>query len=275
MKGELLEELLVQPKIDSNITKKLSLLGYDLSRPQFVVLFQLQNYLHDEVLNEAKSLIIKLLLNYSDAAKEQILISDSLGKIKALIPEKIMQHCFNRVVYQFGQSLLQDVKKQFPSLSLLVSISDVSIKMEQIHEKYNEANKALEIAQLNGDKQKVVLFSDIRHISILLDARNPKELEGFADAILGSIYKSDEEKETELIKTLYFYLKNEGNLHQTARILNLSIGGMRYRIQILKEKFNIDLTDYHARREVQMALDIYLAFGKLYSLQLNLSTSEA
>jgi len=51
--------------------------------------------------------------------------------------------------------------------------------------------------------------------------------------------------------------------------MNFSIGGMRYRISSLKDKFNIDMMNYHTRREVQMALDIYLAFGRLYTLHLN------
>lgn len=274
MKGELLDELLLQPKLDANITNKLSLLGYDLSKPQFVILFQLQNQFNDEILGEAKSVIINLLLKYSEPAKEQILISDSFGKIKVLIPEKILNNYSNENAYHFGDSILCEVKKLFPSLSILISISDISVGMDKIHERYNEANKALEIAQINGHKQKVILFSDIRHISILLDARNPKELEGFADNILGPVYQSDEKKETEYLKTIYFYLKNEGNLHKTARILNLSIGGMRYRLQSLKDKFNLDIMNYNTRREVQMALDIYLAFGKFYSLHLNISPME-
>ena len=52
-------------------------------------------------------------------------------------------------------------------------------------------------------------------------------------------------------------------------ILNLSIGGMRYRLTNLKERFNIDMMNSTTRREVQMALDIYLAFGKLSGILLN------
>ena len=43
MKGELLDEVLLQPKLDSNITKKLSFLGYNLNKPHYVFIFRLQN----------------------------------------------------------------------------------------------------------------------------------------------------------------------------------------------------------------------------------------
>ena len=75
----------------------------------------------------------------------------------------------------------------------------------------------MEIAQINNQKQQVFLFSTIGHISILLDARNPQELENYANNILGAIYDYDIQKSSELLKTLYFYLNNECNLHKTAR----------------------------------------------------------
>ena len=146
---------------------------------------------------------------------------------------------------------------------LLIGVSNLCTDIHMAYEGYKQAKKALEIAQINKENQQVFLFSDIGHISILLDARNPQELETYADNILGPIYDYDIQKSSELIKTLYFYCNNECNLHKTARLLNLSIGGMRYRLANLKERFDLDMMNSATRREVQMALDIYVAIGKL------------
>jgi len=261
MKGELLDELLLQPKIDENITNKLSLLGYNLSEPKYVFLFQLQNQQDDESLNEEKDFIINKLRKLSSAGHEQLLVSHSFGRIQALVPESLLQS-FKGSTLSFGKTILEQFSSQFPSVSLLIGISNMCTNIQQIHVHYKQAKKALEISQINGQKQRVILFSDIGHISILLDARNPEELEAYADRILGDILEHDITKSTELIKTLYVYSNNDCNLHKTARSMNLSIGGMRYRLTNLKEKFHIDMTHYNTRREVQMALDIYLAFGK-------------
>lgn len=104
------------------------------------------------------------------------------------------------------------------------------------------------------------------YLSILLDARKPEELEAYAEGILGPILEYDIRKSTELLKTLYFYINNECNLHKTARQMSLSIGGMRYRLSSITERFNIDMTNSSTRREVQLALDIYLSIGKLTSI---------
>ncbi|WP_338449806.1 XylR N-terminal domain-containing protein [Niallia oryzisoli] len=267
MKGELLDEVLQKPNLDSNITKKLSFLGYKINKPHYVFIFNLQNqsfdFQKDEFVNDEKELIMNILRKYSSSiAGENILISHSFGQIQALISVDLLKAC-NKSEEKFGISILKEVKRKLPSAQLLIGISNICPSIHRTHEGYKQAKKALEIAQINKLQQQVFLFSAIGHISILLDARNPQELENYADNILGSIYDYDIQKSSELLKTLYFYLNNECNLHKTARILNLSIGGMRYRLANLKERFNIDMMDSTTRREVQMALDIYVAFGKL------------
>ena len=267
MKGELLDEVLLKPNLDANITKKLSLLGYKINKPHYVFIFHLQNQSFDlpkdEFVNDEKEVIMYILRKYSSSiAGENILISHSFGQIQALISVDLLKAC-HMSEEKFVTYILKEVKQKLPSAQLRIGISNICPSIHRTHEGYKQAKKALEIAQINKQKQQVFLFSAIGHISILLDARNPQELENYADNILGSIYDYDIQKSSELLKTLYFYLNNECNLHKTARILNLSIGGMRYRLANLKDRFNIDMMDSATRREVQMALDIYVVFGKL------------
>nr|WP_295971221.1 XylR N-terminal domain-containing protein [uncultured Bacillus sp.] len=266
MKGELLDEVLLQSKLDANITKKLSFLGYNLNKSYYVVIFRLENqsfdFQNDELVNDEKEEIMNLLRKYSSHAEKNILISDSFGQVQALISEDLL-NAYHWSVKKFGTSILKEVERKFPASQILIGISNLCVNIHGAHEGYKQAKKALEIAQINNKNQQVFLFSAIGHISILLDARNPQELQTYADNILGSIYNYDVKKSSELIKTLYFYLNNECNLHKTARFLNLSIGGMRYRLANLKERFNLDMMNSTTRREVQMALDIYVAIGKL------------
>jgi DNA-binding PucR family transcriptional regulator len=58
-------------------------------------------------------------------------------------------------------------------------------------------------------------------------------------------------------------LENECNLYKTARILNVSISGMRYRINRIRELTGLDLTVSSTRYDIHLAVDIYLALGKL------------
>jgi sugar diacid utilization regulator/predicted hydrocarbon binding protein len=266
MKGELLNELLLQPSQDTNIIKRLSFLGYNLNRPHYVFLFRLQNqnfnYENDEFLTKERDLIAAFLRKHSAFTEEKILVSNLFGQIQALIPEHLVQS-HKKSAKQFGEFILAEFKQNFATSQLLIGISNRCEKLSHFHEGFTQAKKALDIAQIKGQKQQVIGFSELGYISLLLDARNPEELRKYANDVLGPLYDHDVQKSTELLKTLYFYLNNECNLHKTARYMNLSIGGMRYRLAMIKDRFNIDMMNANARREVQLALDIYLAFGEL------------
>jgi sugar diacid utilization regulator len=265
MKGELLNELLLQPSLDFTIIKRISFLGYNLNRPHYVFLFRLQNQNfsnEDEFFTNEMDLIAAILRKYSALIEEKILISYSFGQIQALLPERLAISQWESA-QQCGESILKEFKQKFPASCLLIGISNRCEEIIHFHEGCKQAKKSLEIAQIKGHEQRVIQFSELGYISLLLDARNPVELENYADKILGRLYDYDVQKSTEILKTLYYYLNNECNLHKTARYMNLSIGGMRYRLSMIKERFDIDMMNSNTRREVQMALDIYLAFGKL------------
>ncbi|MGE7759723.1 XylR N-terminal domain-containing protein [Peribacillus sp. NPDC097895] len=271
MKGEMLNEILLQPNLDSSIAKRLSYLGYSLNKPHFVFIFRLQNqnllFKNDKLLTKEKDLIANILRKHSEYEEQKILVSNYFGQIQALIPEDIL---VSRKIsaQQYGEAIMEEVKRIIPTSQLLIGISNLCLDINNFHHGFKQAKKALEIAQITNQQQRVILFSELGPISILLDARNPEELESYADKVLGPMYDYDVRKSTELLKTLYFYLDNECNLHKTARYMNLSIGGMRYRLLNISERFNIDMMNSSTRREVQLALDIYLAFGKLPFMQI-------
>lgn len=265
MKGELLEEILRQPRQDFYVTNKLSYLGYNLNKPHYVFVFQLQNQ-HimnegDDSLSNARNLIADILKKQTTHAEEHILVSNQFVQVHALIPEDLLVKR-KLTITQYGNELLGEIRSQIPSLQLFIGISNLCQDINSFHQGFKQANKAIEIAQIKRQKQRVILFSELGHISILLDARNPKELENYANGVLGPVFDYDTQNSTELLKTLYFYLSNECNLHKTARKMNLSIGGMRYRLTRLKDLFGIDLMNSSTRSEVQLSLDIYIAFGK-------------
>ncbi|WP_190238679.1 helix-turn-helix domain-containing protein [Salipaludibacillus neizhouensis] len=60
-------------------------------------------------------------------------------------------------------------------------------------------------------------------------------LRQFAEKELGNSLKYNLENDTELTKTPYVYLVNECNMYKTAKELNLSVSGFRYRLKRILE----------------------------------------
>lgn len=266
MKGELLDELLRQPNKDSYAAKRLSYLGYNLNRPHYVIVFQLQSQtvrLEDEdSLINAKDLIIDRLMKQTIHTEEQLLISNRLDQVRVLIPEDLVKKQSSSIS-KYAEDFLKRIQSEVFPLQLFIGISNRCLEVSRYYKAFKEAVKAIEIARIKKHDQQIILFSDLGHLAILLDARNPEDLTSYADEILGNIYEYDRQHSGELLKTLYYYLNNECNLYKTARSMNISIGGMRYRITRIKDLFEIDLTNSSTRFEVQMSLDIYLILGKI------------
>jgi PucR family transcriptional regulator, purine catabolism regulatory protein len=266
IKGEMLNEILFQPIQDSNISKRLHVLGYNLTKTHYVFIFRLQNksinFTDDELLTNEKELIATILRKNSVYVDQEILISNHFGQIQALIPEDLLK-ARNVNASQYGEAIVEEIKRTIPTSQLLIGISNPCKDIDSLHNGYKQAKKALELVQMKGKKQRVILFSELGHLSILLDARSPEELENYAKKIIGPIYNYDVTKSTDLLRTMYLYINNGCNLHKTARSMNLSIGGMRYRLSVVKERFNIDIMDSSTRFEVQLAIDIYLTLDKI------------
>jgi len=67
----------------------------------------------------------------------------------------------------------------------------------------------------------------------------------------------------ELTKTLYYYLENGSNVHKTARAMNFSISGLRYRLGRLNELLQADINTPYIKHEIYLALQSLIVLGVL------------
>lgn len=271
LKGELLEQLLNDKKIDPNIiTTRLAYFGYNLNRPHYVLVFQIEGEDVEQgiLLPNSSSYvgfrnkIIETIRKELDITGDRLLVSAKLNKVYTIISEDFLQKKL-LAIKEFGTKLLKQLyhEKYFAFLG----ISHVSRNIHDFHKLFNEANKAIELAKMRQDTSTVIMASELGHLTILLNARHPEELIDFANRKLEPLSEYDEKTQSELLKTLYFYAENEFNLHKTARGMNVSISGMRYRIQRIEEMIDMDLSTSTNRFEVHLALQIFLIFGKIHS----------
>lgn len=73
----------------------------------------------------------------------------------------------------------------------------------------------------------------------------------------------EEDKNMELMKTLYHYLNNGCNVHKTARVMNFSISGLRYRLQRLNEILKSDINRPNVAYQLFLALQSLILLGEL------------
>lgn len=67
----------------------------------------------------------------------------------------------------------------------------------------------------------------------------------------------------DLTKTLYHYLNTGCNVHKTARVINFSISGLRYRLQRINEILQTDINEPNHSYQLFLALKYLILLGEL------------
>lgn len=262
LKGELLEQLLNNKGFKKNeMFDRFSYLDYNLSTPHYVMYVVIQeetkkidNYEYLNIRNKISESIYQDFLNDDN----QPLILLKLNCIQAIIDKDLIDTNYKSPRH-FGEKLI----KKLGLANVYIGISDPAKEITDFYKKFQEVKRAVELAIWKKSESKVVLSNELGHLTLFLSARDPEDLEAFANENLHNLIEYDKKRNAELLHTLMQYTQNEFNVHKTAREMCISISGMRYRIQKIEELLEIDLSDSNSRFQVQLSLQILLVLGKV------------
>lgn len=158
----------------------------------------------------------------------------------------------------FCKELLSYCSEKYPRHKFKFGISSNCDSIEEVSNLYEESLTSSKIA---NHHKNLVFYDDLGIIGILFKSENSREIKRFIDKTIGSLIQED--KNMELTKTLHHYLNNGCNVHKTARVMNFSIGGLRYRLQRLNEILQTDINSPCANYEMYLALQSLIALGEL------------
>lgn len=139
----------------------------------------------------------------------------------------------------------------------------ISSKSSSTEDASNLYNEALASSNLASHQKETVFFGDLGFVGILFQLGKLDSIRGFCNKILGKVFEYDRCKNTELTKTLFYYLKH-GNLYLAASEMNMSIGGMRYRLQKLTEILDVDINDPEISSQMLLALQSSIVLGDIH-----------
>ncbi|HBI03774.1 MAG TPA: hypothetical protein DDY49_07070 [Paenibacillaceae bacterium] len=263
-KGELLDELLMAEIDTDRVRQRMTYFGYGINTSYSVFVFQIKENSHweKEGAHDERKEIVNIISSDLEHAGYHALVSSRIDRVFALIPEKLFKmkkiNC-----KEYGQFLIDKINDLLKNSRITLGMSGIYHDLCSFSRGFHEAQKAIEIAEMKWKNRQVVHAAELGHLGLLLNARNPEELESFAKEKVGTIYEYDKKSGGELLKTLYYYIKNEFNLHKTAREMNITIGGMRYRLRRIQELGEFDLNNSDTRFEIQLALEISVVMGQL------------
>ena len=254
MKGFFLEQIIKgEYTSKKEIINRGRYMGFDFETPSYIIAVQ-----YTEKGNRSKpgtdhfDEIAETIVKYMDIQGYKALISQFNGQIIMLMPEN------NQILF-IMEKILKHIETVYPSHQYKIGISDKAEDIESIMENVEESLMAL---RMSADK-KIIQFSDLGIVGVLINSQNINGIKKIARQELGSLFSLGDGKKKELLKTLYVFLSNGGKLQQTMDDLSLSMSGLMYRINKIEQLINKDLRDPSQSYQLLLILDSLQALGEL------------
>ncbi len=238
-------------------------LGYDLTGPQIVVLFEAASTEEDATLVQWARRVREEMLRVwptcwlmSDAQRVTVLVP-----VTSLIEEERQgeteeEQTLVARIERFSTRLQQN-RGNVPLPLFSCGIGRLATHVQGIPQSFREAQRAVEIGRRLFGEGKIHSFARLGIYRLLFYLDGQSELTTFYQEMLGPLLDYDARHDGTYIKTLECYFQYNGNLSQTARTMHFHRNSLIYRLERIEEILGRSLEDAELRLSLQIALKIH------------------
>lgn len=242
------------------------LLGYDLTVPQVVAIFELAS-------NEPEYPASSPHAQWNRRIRDELLRAWPEGwvlseprRVTALLPYPLNSnsqdspHDSEQIIFkrlERVQARVQQHKGSNGSLPIYSGgFGHLAVGLQDIPQSYREALQALEIGQRLFGEGNLHSFARLGIYRLLFHLYDQEELTNFYRETLGPLVESDNRNNGTLLETLEGFFRCNGNLSETARSMHLHRNSLLYRLGRIEELLGRSLEDSELRLSLQIALKI-------------------
>ena len=241
------------------------LLGYDLTAPQIVAIFEIHANEPDYPPGSPQA-------QWNRRVRDELLLAwpaswilTESRRVITILPlpstnnhnsnshrdaEKVILTRLERVQTR----LQQGNNNALPAYS--IGLGRVATNLQGISQSYREAQQALEIGRRLFGENQIHSFTHLGVYRLLFHLDRQSELHDFYRETLGPLLNTDTRGDSTLIDTLEGYFRCNGNLSETARTMHLHRNSLLYRLGRIEEVLGQSLDDSELRLSLQIALKI-------------------
>jgi len=257
LKEDFLEETLKGINSPQILAKKAAAFGYDKSKGYHLALFNMGNW--DLLSNTQRETEMYHLKNYLLSSIEHCISKYGFRYMyKFSSPEKILLLLQVRSKKELADvqkvigEIISLIKNKYTDISIMAGISNYYSKLESLSLAYKEASRALDLAKIHN--KPITLFSDIEVYNLFYEISKKNFSQSFFKEKLGFLIEYDTKNNSQLVTTLEYFLKHNGNLQETSASLYVHRHTLRYRLQRIKEITGLDPLASEDRLKLQIAL---------------------
>lgn len=269
IRGELLEDLISGNfRYEEAVIRRASYLNFNLNARLVVFnidIDRFERYLTKEAhrdenhIQEVKSDILQVVhsvfLDYPGGAM-LLAKSDSVTGLVRLSTRDGMKLLRAKI-----EEIMAKITVKFPKLKISAGVGRSFSGVRSIKQSYEEALAALRVGRFMHGPASLTFFEDLGPYLFLYELKDSSAMQSFYQETLGKIMVYDQQNNTELLKTLDYYFKNDCNLRLTAESLYIHKNSVIYRVKKIEEITGLKMDDPEARFNLQLSLKLGQIIG--------------
>ena len=157
----------------------------------------------------------------------------------------------------FKNDVPEKIGRYITQYRLISGLSDTFNSLFNIKLYYEQAKKAILFGSQFGDKSEIIFkYSDYRFYDFINDCANSMECNKYYHPVIADLELYDVVHKTDFFNTLLTYLECGKSIQRTCKKMFLHKNTVNYRIQRIKELFNIDYEDGQAVLFIYLSLKL-------------------
>ncbi|SDP16765.1 Sugar diacid utilization regulator [Paenibacillus sp. yr247] len=263
LKGEFLDDLLSGTTPMEPLVKRAMYMGYDFDLPHRFILIEIgsnKNKDQDHLNRMRNELFTLIRSDLNVSSVKDFLVVDRREGIVLLVNTGL--NGLDSV--KLARTIQKRQKDLLENITISICISREAVSIEQLRSTYTECIQTLQVMKRLGRNSEIISVEEMSVFDLLYASPAQEQLLKYARQSLDKLLQYDQESGGgTLTQTLHVFLSNECNLQRTARVMSVSLSGLKYRIQRIREIGEMDLENPDQRFNLQLALRILIANGSL------------
>jgi PucR family transcriptional regulator, purine catabolism regulatory protein len=242
LKGDFVWNL-AKDEIDSwdLVVARAKSLGYDVNRPYVSILgipehldkifhkLKSNQYSYDQWIHLQYQALADLISQTGEIIQKKVMVTYQQNHLILFLeipPANVHEH-----INSFLNLIESKISEYSPEMVVSWGIGENHAGVKNFHESYNEAKIALDIGyRMKGPGHRST-YANTGIYRVLHHLSDNDEMQEMTLSTIGSLVDYDNQKGLDLVMTLNVYIRNKGNVSQTARDLNLHRQSLLYRLQ--------------------------------------------
>ena len=168
----------------------------------------------------------------------------------------------HRSAREFAEHVRREIQAYASGWTATISVGPTCAEVREYGDAYRLTCGVLDLVQHSDRRDRVVSLDTIGAYRLLLQVKRPRELQSFAESMLGTVHAYDQQHQTSLRATLDCYMSHRCNVSVTAKQLHVHPNTVAYRLRRVEELLDLDLGDPQALLHLQLALMVEAVLGE-------------